>query len=693
MKKVSSFVIGVCLVVAVLLGSCTSDLLETIEEDIADQREKEALEEEEGKTAETRKPVITLFAWQNVTGGTTNNPTVGFACASEAKAVSTSGAATIAGYYLSQTATAPAVDAAGWVATQPESFSFPPVNGAQTVYLWVKDSFGNVSDSSPLSITLAPLSLSWNAFYVDGMMVPAHEVFLLSAAEPLSADDASVSGAGSGTVVLSGTGNQSISVSPASRWSAGAQSITLSVKTAYGLTATVSRDFSIFNGVCVSSAGGGSDGTAREPISTLPAGIAKANELYPGAGEVRISQGEYTTNWNGNTNRITLIDGISLYGGYNPAWTARDIDGYPVVIRDESDGGGATAAESNRAIDIPDSITDITFVDGVSVYGGGGEHSTAIFSAGSPKIQNCKLFAGSTGGAGDYRYGFYASAGTSELTLCTINDGSGGNSSVERTCGIYTESGSSISVSKCKISGGTANAETYGLFGAGALVEKSEIDGGSATLSGMGISIQYVCDIEIRNNIFRSAAVPSNTTICNIFILSASSVIIRNNTFILEDAGDSTNITGYGVWIYDRSAIKPITIENNLFAMNEGSSPCDIACAVYKQNTEVDPESLSNNGFSGFENTTNHHLYGISSGTAYTKDETVALNALSFTKDNVYGSAVMDFNKKLTSGSQDEFINGGIDGSIEGWGFSDDFFNTQRTGNGTTGWSVGFSEF
>lgn len=50
----------------------------------------------------------------------------------------------IAGYFLSENGTAPALDAAGWVIS-PSTFTVADVQGAHTVYAWVKDKNGSLS--------------------------------------------------------------------------------------------------------------------------------------------------------------------------------------------------------------------------------------------------------------------------------------------------------------------------------------------------------------------------------------------------------------------------------------------------------------------------------------------------------------------------------------------------------------------
>jgi hypothetical protein len=61
----------------------------------------------------------------------------------------------VAGYIVTETATAPTAAAAGWTAAGPASFTFTTA-GAKTLYAWAKDAAGNVSTSrsAPVTITL-----------------------------------------------------------------------------------------------------------------------------------------------------------------------------------------------------------------------------------------------------------------------------------------------------------------------------------------------------------------------------------------------------------------------------------------------------------------------------------------------------------------------------------------------------------
>ncbi|MEW6117830.1 MAG: hypothetical protein AB1553_13180 [Nitrospirota bacterium] len=59
----------------------------------------------------------------------------------------------VTGYMVSESATAPAANAAGWKATAPTSYTFATA-GSKTLYAWAKDAAGNVSASRSASVTI-----------------------------------------------------------------------------------------------------------------------------------------------------------------------------------------------------------------------------------------------------------------------------------------------------------------------------------------------------------------------------------------------------------------------------------------------------------------------------------------------------------------------------------------------------------
>jgi hypothetical protein len=59
----------------------------------------------------------------------------------------------VAGYLITESATAPAASAIGWSVSAPVSFTFSSA-GTKTAYAWAKDAAGNVSAGRPATVTI-----------------------------------------------------------------------------------------------------------------------------------------------------------------------------------------------------------------------------------------------------------------------------------------------------------------------------------------------------------------------------------------------------------------------------------------------------------------------------------------------------------------------------------------------------------
>ena len=68
-------------------------------------------------------------------------------------AITGNNSAVAAGYLVNESATAPAANDAGWLGTPPSSYTFSSA-GTKNLYVWVKDTAGNVSLSSSASVTI-----------------------------------------------------------------------------------------------------------------------------------------------------------------------------------------------------------------------------------------------------------------------------------------------------------------------------------------------------------------------------------------------------------------------------------------------------------------------------------------------------------------------------------------------------------
>ena len=157
-------------------------------------------------------------------------------------------------------------------------------------------------------------------------------------------------------------------------------------------------------GICVSATTGSDDnlGTPADPMQTIDAAIAylESNDF---TADVLVAAGDYHYNYS-TGNPLTVVEGVSLYGGYSTDFGTRDPESLVTRIIDDSTSGGLTSSP-NRAMHVPEGVTQATVIDGFTIIGGGGTISAAIFcQRSSPTISNNHVDAGS--GSGE-SYGIY----------------------------------------------------------------------------------------------------------------------------------------------------------------------------------------------------------------------------------------------------------------------------------------------
>lgn len=681
-----------------MLSTCSSELIEDIQDDITAQKEKDALEEEEGKTPETRIPVINVFAWSAVEGGKTDNPTVAFNLSAEAKAVSTSGAATIAGYFLKENTTAPAITDAGWLSVAPTSYEFSAEVGERNLYLWVKDSLGNLSSGSALAVTLEPLGWATGGVYTSGLKLPAHEQFIFPTNDVVVAEGATVSGIGTGTVEVGSMGKV-VTVKPASLWSAGEKTLTLSVKTQYGLTLTKELNVTLFNGVCVIPNGNDSgNGSFRQPKATISAAISTANNLYGSGGAlVKIAKGNYTVD-GGGTSGIVMVEGISLMGEYSATFQEH-LPGMPLttVITDSSTTGG-TDPSPIAAVKIPSSVTSATTLSYLKIQGGTATFSAAVFCDGSsPRIRNCQIVCGGNGAVDDYRNAIFLTGNSSpEIASNSINYDEqldtvcGGYSTVKNSYGIrlYYVSGTNGKIYGNRLSGGEASSRSIGIY----IINASA----SGKIAVYGNTIQPSNSVETRcieNSSQMTCLVYNNLLLVGLNSASASTVargIVINNASAYFAGYNNTIVLGYpqaatseyGITLM-KLAIPTIPenvkLCNNLFVFKSGAST---VCGINKA-TGASILELHNNGFQGFGAGKPMYMNTTTEYATIDAMETFVQGDGGLSSGNIAGGfSISDHFTLSVVNSQ------GLDGTSQGWGFSDDFFGTARTAP----WSIGYHE-
>ena len=187
-----------------------------------------------------------------------------------------------------------------------------------------------------------------------------------------------------------------------------AKSLSITCESVNGIsTGSIVQQYELLYGVFVSESGDDLDpGTQSEPKKTVQAGIDKADTLYI-SGEVRVSTGTYTSDYNITTDPVAdMAEGISLYGGYSIDFSNHDPDVYTTVLQDTSSAGSGP----NRAVNIGSGVTNSTVISGFVIKAGVGGENASIVNVGSPTIAE-NLIQGLSAGFGGLTYGIYSSGG------------------------------------------------------------------------------------------------------------------------------------------------------------------------------------------------------------------------------------------------------------------------------------------
>jgi len=496
------------------------------------------------------------------------------------------------------------------------------------------------------------------------------------------------------------------------------------------------------------------DGTIDAPVADIQTGIDKAQELITAyeefdTAEVWVALGIYGVNYQGGI-FITMREGVSLYGGYANDFSTRDSSEYPTVIVDQSTSGG-TQGNFNIVVKVENGITAGTVLKGFTIQGGGGEYTCAlsinqssptvqenvinggngvksafaviISSQSSPEIQGNTINGGSSAGENN---GFIILDYSAPLIQNnTIIGGSEGDS-----CAIFIFTDGTPTIQNNTISGGTGTS-TYGVKDSSGMrltLRWNTIHGGTGTGSTTGIRVSDGGTPDIYGNLIHGGIVSSvGGIICEgILVIEDSNPTIYNNIIFGGKAPDPVGVAGIrfegsGGWVLNNTI--------------DGGVGADVSCIelTNEQSTGSDP-SITNNilfasGIPGPSSRTcinewtdngiyaqtikNNDFWDISGGTILYHDHNdntyttaSAINALSHAAGNidlgpgladVHGpdstpETMEDNDWHLTDASPTSVSNGGVDGATAGFGFTTDKEDQTRTGNGSTGWSMGAYE-
>jgi hypothetical protein len=211
---------------------------------------------------------------------------------------------------------------------------------------------------------------------------------------------------------------------------------------------------------------------------------AMANAVAPAT--ILVNAGDYQVDYQLGTH-VVLKEGVSLYGGYNANFSARNPAIYVTRIEDRSTTGG-TQSEPNRAIDGDGSVLPIssgTVVDGFTIQGSlqYGEYHAAILlrNGAAPTLRNNIIHGGNATNSVQQgiTYGIITYSASPTIQNNTIHGGSGSSF----TYGIYSLS-SSPKVYNNTIHGGSGDT-SYGMYNnqSSPTVRNNTMFGGSGTSS------------------------------------------------------------------------------------------------------------------------------------------------------------------------------------------------------------------
>jgi len=361
--------------------------------------------------------------------------------------------------------------------------------------------------------------------------------------------------------------------------------VTYAVSTQFSLT---TRDYTVFvldsgdlplTGIFVSVVTGSDesgDGSQESPYATIAKGIAEAAS---DGMTVRVGRGTYSV-----SEPVEIVEGVSLYGGYDESDWSRDVEANITEIRDSRTDGDPT--ETVSTIIGESTITRATIVDGFTIVGAdapgylGTMTVISMSDDASPTISNNRL-EGPT--RSRYVVGIVAIR-ASPLILNNIIDG--GTTDMDdgsRSYGVVCGYGSPH-IEGNSISGGRSGQLSFGvmLLNVGGTVERNSIDGGeSGGTSGIHIEGNSIASI-INNVIDGGDSVQGSVGID----IAESSPVVENNT-ISGGMGGTGSTIGIKMGGPDFNAF---IINNIVFTISGEGKYC-----LYESNKDNSQPSLLNN--------------------------------------------------------------------------------------------------
>ena len=482
--------------------------------------------------------------------------------------------------------------------------------------------------------------------------------------------------------------------------------------------------------------------------SFISDGLTDSTRVNVAEGTYQVTDGTENTAEYTDGDYIDMVEGVSLYGGYAADFSERNPDQYISLIVDLSEEG-----EDSAAVRAYDGLTDATVIDGFTIQGaestgvtnstaldierasprvsnniilggyaavGGFSFNLDIYENSSPTIENNTIIGGESPGNS---YGIII-AGSSHPIISnnTVNGGSEGQTNGilcwgtqanihdniinggdgAQTHGINLLTGSMVTIKNNIIDGGTATEWSTGILNHSdnnVTIAGNTITGGISQEDAVGIRNEHTGWFSIRNNLVFGGTAGVDHDADGISCYDASGGIYNNTV-----AG---GVSDYSTAIIMRENSSP-SIENNiLFSVSAGSGgrcigesnggdfPNNVHAAAIHNNALWDPAggvdvTLYRDYQDNYYDTAsdvNNHTNGHAEGNVDTDPLFVDIDG---PDDDI---TTMDDNDWHLSASSPESIRtGGLDGVAEGWAFTEDRDGNTRTGNGSTGWSMGAYE-
>ncbi|MDH5716477.1 MAG: hypothetical protein OEZ22_02440 [Spirochaetia bacterium] len=504
--------------------------------------------------------------------------------------------------------------------------------------------------------------------------------------------------------------NDTLTISPGVTWTPGsARTLTIDCNDMAGNPYNLSLSYDIIDQVLYVRTDGvdTAPGSQTQPKKTIKAAIDAALS-EPSVTEIHVAEGIYEVSYQTGTH-VNVSSGIMLLGGYSPVnWSLRDTAVYETVIQDTSVAG------SNNTVLINNSEGKYTLIDGFTVKAGSGYSSTAVSAnsagGGPVTISNNNLVLGTamnenygaylnsetifnnntiSGSSYNIVYAVYNSGNASKIQNNTITLGTGtmGDAAGSKSYGIFTNQSAIITGNL--IDPGSNELATYGIYNinSASTIMQNTIKGGTSTMT-YGIYNDNSRPGIVNNYI--SGGSGSGTNTYGIYNTGAdsSSFVVYNNT-IHTGSGNSDGING----------LNDLKIINNIIFANwwDGTDYC-----LREANATDDPSLVQNNNFFGCNKvyrdwdagcTTNED--GDSLNSTCTLNEMEALTDITVSGNISEDPIFVDHfggDWRLNSTSPVAVTEGGLDGLAVSWLFTSDAAGTVRTGDGTTGWSMGAHE-